>query len=115
MAGLLMDSRHRFRNGGFLCVFVVINFSLVYELYYLFRVHRWRRHKPTTPRPAAAQAEARLRLASKWRCGGLTALSPDLAITHSSQSHACRHTQHPPVLVRDVLGRERRRCPYVFS
>ena len=45
-----MNSDNRFRDLGILCAYIAFNFALIFFMYYIFRVHRWKSNKIKPPK-----------------------------------------------------------------
>ncbi|WFD44377.1 hypothetical protein MPSI1_003045 [Malassezia psittaci] len=63
LAGNEMNAKYRYRDIGILCAYIAFNLLLVYAMYYLFRVHSWRKSglKASKKKPEPSdEAEAKV-------------------------------------------------------
>ena len=59
LTSIEMNSKYRYRDLGILCAYIGFNLLLVFALYYLFRIHRWKKAgvKPAKKNKWSAQDE----------------------------------------------------------
>lgn len=55
MRSILLDSSNRFRDIGIVFAYVAFNILLLFGLYYIFRVHKWKKRKNDTTEPAPSE------------------------------------------------------------
>ena len=57
MSSILLNSSYRFRDIGIVFAYVAFNVLLLFGLYYLFRVHKWKKVKQKSTSDSASSAE----------------------------------------------------------